>query len=103
MEQLDFNDGMRVTDLAKGAELTPQSALELVDQLEALGYLDADRIRMTEGPSASSAPPKPGRRQRSRSKRPRTSRPNSKSCWGSDATVTFDVISPRSSKRAANE
>lgn len=40
MEQLDFNDGMRLTDLAKGAELTPQSAGELVDQLEELGYVE---------------------------------------------------------------
>lgn len=40
MEQLDFNDGMRLTDLARGAELTPQSAGELVDQLEDLGYLE---------------------------------------------------------------
>jgi DNA-binding MarR family transcriptional regulator len=40
MEQLDFTDGMRLTDLAKGAELTPQSAGELVDQLEELGYVE---------------------------------------------------------------
>lgn len=40
MEQLDFSDGMRLTDLAKGAQLTPQSAGELVDQLEALGYVE---------------------------------------------------------------
>lgn len=40
MEQLDFADGMRLTDLAKGAELTPQSAGELVDQLEELGYVE---------------------------------------------------------------
>lgn len=39
MEQLDFTDGMRLTDLAKGAQLTPQSAGELVDQLEQLGYV----------------------------------------------------------------
>lgn len=40
MEQLDFTDGMRLTDLANGAQLTPQSAGELVDQLEALGYVE---------------------------------------------------------------
>jgi DNA-binding MarR family transcriptional regulator len=40
MEQLDFTDGMRLTDLAKGAGLTPQSAGELVDQLEELGYVE---------------------------------------------------------------
>lgn len=40
MEQLDFTDGMRLTDLANGAELTPQSAGELVDQLEELGYVE---------------------------------------------------------------
>lgn len=40
MEQLDFNDGMRLTDLADGAHVTPQSAGELVDQLEALGYVE---------------------------------------------------------------
>ena len=40
MEQLDFTDGMRLTDLASGAQLTPQSAGELVDQLEALGYVE---------------------------------------------------------------
>jgi DNA-binding MarR family transcriptional regulator len=39
MEQLDFTDGMRLTDLARGAGLTPQSAGELVDQLEDLGYV----------------------------------------------------------------
>ena len=40
MEQLDFTDGMRLTDLANGAELTTQSAGELVDQLEELGYVE---------------------------------------------------------------
>ena len=40
MEQLDFTDGMRLTDLARGAQLTPQSAGELVDQLESLGYVE---------------------------------------------------------------
>jgi DNA-binding MarR family transcriptional regulator len=40
MEQLDFVDGMRLTDLARGAGMTPQSTGELVDQLEALGYVE---------------------------------------------------------------
>ena len=40
MEQLDFADGLRLTDLAKGAGMSPQAAGELVDQLEALGYVE---------------------------------------------------------------
>lgn len=40
MEQLDFKDGQRLTDLAAGAGMTPQSTGELVDQLEALGYVE---------------------------------------------------------------
>lgn len=40
MEQLDFEDGLRLTDLAKGAGMTPQAVGELVDQLEALGYVE---------------------------------------------------------------
>lgn len=40
MEQLDFEDGQRLTDLAEGAGMAPQSAGELVDQLEALGYVE---------------------------------------------------------------
>src|SRR5919106_3165736 len=40
MEQLDFEDGQRLTDLAEGAGIAAQSAGELVDQLEALGYLE---------------------------------------------------------------
>lgn len=40
MEQLDFEDGLRLVDLARGAGITPQSAGELVDQLEALGYVE---------------------------------------------------------------
>lgn len=40
MEQLDFEDGLRLTDLARGAGMTPQAIGELVDQLEALGYLE---------------------------------------------------------------
>ncbi len=40
MEQLDFEDGQRLTDLAAGAGMTLQSTGELVDQLEVLGYLE---------------------------------------------------------------
>lgn len=40
MEQLDFEDGLRLTDLARGAGMTPQAIGELVDQLEALGYVE---------------------------------------------------------------
>jgi len=40
MEQLDFEDGMRLTDLAHGAGHTLQYAGELVDQLEELGYVE---------------------------------------------------------------
>jgi DNA-binding MarR family transcriptional regulator len=40
MEQLDFEDGLRLTDLAKGAGMTPQAIGELVDQLESLGYVE---------------------------------------------------------------
>lgn len=40
MEQLDFEDGLRLTDLAKGAGMSPQAIGELVDQLEELGYLE---------------------------------------------------------------
>lgn len=40
MEQLDLEDGQRLTDLAEGAGMAPQSASELVDQLEALGYVE---------------------------------------------------------------
>jgi len=40
MEQLDFEDGLRLTDLAEGAGIAPQSAGELVDQLETLGYVE---------------------------------------------------------------
>lgn len=40
MEQLDFEDGQRLTDLADGAGIAPQSAGELVDQLESLGYVE---------------------------------------------------------------
>jgi DNA-binding MarR family transcriptional regulator len=40
MEQLDFQDGMRLTDLAQGAGMAPQSIGELVDQLEELGMVE---------------------------------------------------------------
>lgn len=40
MEQLDYRDGMRLTDLAKGAGMAPQSIGELVDQLEDLGMVE---------------------------------------------------------------
>lgn len=40
MEQLDFDDGQRLTDLAEGAGMAPQSIGELVDQLEELGYVE---------------------------------------------------------------
>lgn len=40
MEQLDFSEGLRLTDIASGAGMTPQAAGELVDQLEALGYIE---------------------------------------------------------------
>jgi len=33
-------EGSRLTDLAKGANMTPQAMGELVDELEALGYLE---------------------------------------------------------------
>ena len=57
MEQLDYRDGMRLTDLAKGAGMAPQSIGELVDQLEDLGMVErrpdpddrrAKRVYLTE-------------------------------------------------------
>ena len=33
-------DGMRLTDLARGANITPQAMGELVDELEDLGYVE---------------------------------------------------------------
>jgi DNA-binding MarR family transcriptional regulator len=57
MEQLDHEDGMRLTDLASGAGMSPQSIGELVDQLEHLGMVErrpdptdrrAKRVYMTE-------------------------------------------------------
>lgn len=57
MEQLDFRDGLRLTDLAKGAGMSPQSIGELVDQLEELGMVErrpdpddrrAKRVHLTE-------------------------------------------------------
>lgn len=40
MEQLDIRDGQRLTDLARGAGMAPQSMGELVDQLEDLGMVE---------------------------------------------------------------
>lgn len=57
MEQLDYRDGLRLTDLAKGAGMSPQSIGELVDQLEDLGMVErrpdpddrrAKRVHLTE-------------------------------------------------------
>lgn len=57
MEQLDYSDGMRLTDLALGAGMAPQSIGELVDQLEDLGMVErrpdpddrrAKRVYVTE-------------------------------------------------------
>lgn len=40
MELLDYRDGQRLTELAEGAGMAPQSVGELVDQLEALGHVE---------------------------------------------------------------
>lgn len=40
MEQLELEDGLRLTDLAGRAGITAQSMGELVDDLEAKGYLE---------------------------------------------------------------
>lgn len=40
MELLDYRDGQRLTELAEGAGMAPQSIGELVDQLEALGHVE---------------------------------------------------------------
>lgn len=40
MEQLDLEDGLRLTDMAARAGITVQSMGELVDDLEAKGYLE---------------------------------------------------------------
>lgn len=40
MEQLQFQDPMRLVDLADAAGITPQSVGELVDQLEAIGHVE---------------------------------------------------------------
>lgn len=57
MEQLELEDGVRLTDLAARAGITAQSMGELVDDLEARGYVErrpdpsdrrAKRIYMTE-------------------------------------------------------
>lgn len=57
LEHLNISDGLRLTDIAEAAGMTPQSIGELVDQLEELGYVErrpdpedrrAKRIYMTE-------------------------------------------------------
>lgn len=57
MEQLELEDGLRLTDLAARAGITAQSMGELVDDLEAKGYVErqpdpedrrAKRIYLTE-------------------------------------------------------
>jgi DNA-binding MarR family transcriptional regulator len=57
MEQLTFQDGLRLTDLAAFAGMTAQSMSELVDELERRGYVErrpdptdrrAKRIHLTE-------------------------------------------------------
>jgi DNA-binding MarR family transcriptional regulator len=57
MEQLELEDGLRLTDLAARAGITAQSMGELVDDLEKKGYLErrpdpadrrAKRIYLTE-------------------------------------------------------
>lgn len=40
LEQLELEDGVRLTDLAARAGMTPQSMGQLVDDLERLGYLE---------------------------------------------------------------
>lgn len=40
LEQLEVEDGLRLTDLAGRAGMTPQSMGQLVDDLERLGYLE---------------------------------------------------------------
>ena len=40
MEQLELEDGLRLTDLATRAGITPQSMGELVDDLEVKGYVE---------------------------------------------------------------
>jgi DNA-binding MarR family transcriptional regulator len=39
-EQLTFEDGLRLKDLAARAQMTPQAMGELVDELEGLGYVE---------------------------------------------------------------
>ena len=57
MEQLDLEDGLRLTDMAARAGITVQSMGELVDDLQAKGYLErrpdprdrrAKRIHLTD-------------------------------------------------------
>jgi DNA-binding MarR family transcriptional regulator len=40
MEHLAFEDGLRLSDLSARAGMTPQSMGQLVDELEALGYVE---------------------------------------------------------------
>ena len=40
MEQLELEDGLRITDIAARAGITAQSVGELVDDLESKGYLE---------------------------------------------------------------
>jgi DNA-binding MarR family transcriptional regulator len=40
MEQLELEDGLRLTDIAARAGITAQSVGELVDDLESKGYLE---------------------------------------------------------------
>ena len=40
MEHLAFEDGVRLSDLAARAGITPQSMGQFVDELEALGYVE---------------------------------------------------------------
>jgi DNA-binding MarR family transcriptional regulator len=40
LQQLEIEDGLRLTDIAERSGITPQSAGALVDELEALDYLE---------------------------------------------------------------
>jgi DNA-binding MarR family transcriptional regulator len=40
LQQLEIEDGLRLTDIAERSGITPQSAGALVDELEALQYLE---------------------------------------------------------------
>ena len=50
-------DGIRLTDLAARAQLSPAAASELVSDLQALGYMERRADGTTSGPSSSSRPP----------------------------------------------